>query len=108
MKKYTKVTDMQVLSAYYELQSSHNIIGLWLDYVPIDLMAKHLKTSKYQVSKAYKSLKEKGYMQMSEIPIYYEEYYNGLYDEAVPILYTKVYILTDKGKEKAKENTDVK
>lgn len=108
MKKYNKVTDIQVLKTYYDLQSSHNIVGLWLDYVPIALMAEHLKTSKYQVNKAYKKLKEQGYMEMSEVPTYYEEYYNGLYDVSVPILYTKVYILTDKGIEKAKENVDVK
>ena len=92
MKKYRKVTDMEVLKKYYE-------IVLEIDYVPIDLMAEELKTSKYQIRKIYRSLKEQGYMQLDKICTYADEYWNGLYDETVPILYSKVYVLTNKARE---------
>lgn len=108
MNKYNKVTDMQVLQKYYEVGSMYYNVGIWADYISVDCMANILNTSKYQVNKAYKKLKEQGYMEMQKVPSYCEEYDNGLYTQDIPILYTKVYILTDKGIEKAKENTDVK
>lgn len=103
MKKYTKVTDMQVLKKYYELQSKYDGIGLWLDYVPMNFIAKEMKTSKYQIRKAYKSLKEQGYIRIEPFPTLTEEYDNGLYTQTVVILHTKVYTLTDNGMKLAKE-----
>lgn len=103
MKKYTKVTDMQVLKKYYEMQSKYYGIGVWLDYVSMDFIAKEMKTSKYQIRKAYKSLKEQGYMRLEPFPTLTEEYDNGLYTQTVVILHTKVYTLTDDGIKKAKE-----
>lgn len=108
MKKYNKVTDMQVLQKYYETHSMYYSVGIWTDYIPVDYMANLLNTSKYQIQKAYKNLREQGYMEMQKVPSYCEEYDNGLYTQDIPILYSKVYILTEKGIEKAKENTDVK
>ena len=104
MNKYKKVTDIEVLKTYYNLQSNHNAAGIWLDYIPVDVMENYLKTSKYQIRKAYKNLKEIGFMKIDKVPCYCEEYYNGLYDEVIPVLFTKLYIITQKGIEKVKED----
>lgn len=104
MKKYNKVTDMQVLKKYYEMQSKYNSIGVWLDYVSMDFIAKEMGTSKYQIRKAYKSLKEQGYMRIEVYPTLTADYDNGLYCETIPILHTKVYTLTDDGMKIAKES----
>lgn len=104
MEKYNKVTDMQVLKKYYELYSTCYSAGIWTDYIPIDYMANLLNTSKYQIQKAYKNLREQGYMKIQKVPSYCEEYDNGLYTQDIPILYSKVYVLTEKGAEKAKES----
>lgn len=106
MNEYKKVNDMQVLKKYYDIQSEMNKIGCWCDYVSIDFLAKELRTSKYQIKKAYKSLKEKEYIELEKEPTYFEEYDNGLYCESVPILFTKVYVITQKGFEKVKELED--
>ena len=90
MKKYRKVTDFEVLKKYYEI-----VFGI--DYVPINLMAEALNTSKYQIRKIYKRLAEQGYMKIDKVCTYGEEYWNGLYDEFIPILYTKAYVLTNRG-----------
>lgn len=103
MKKYTKVTDMEVLKKYYEMQNKYYGIGVWLDYISMEFIAKEMKTSLYQIKKAYKTLKEKGYMKLEEFPTLTEEYDNGLYTQSVPILFTKVYVLTDEGEKIAKE-----
>lgn len=97
MKKYTKVSDDIVLKAYKNIQSKNNKIGNWVDYISINSMALNLKTSKYQVRKAYKSLKGKGLMKLEKIPTYCEDYDNGLSTVGVPILYAEVYVLTDEG-----------
>ena len=68
-------------------------------YISINFLAKELNTSEYQVRKVYKSLLEKGYMKLEKYPSYCEEYDNGLYTQDIPILYTKVYVLTDKARE---------
>lgn len=104
MEKYNKVTDMQVLKKYYELQEKHYERGIWLDYIPQYLLADVMKTSEYQIKKAYRSLKEQGYMELKKYPTSFAEYDNGLYTENIPILWTKVYMLTEKGVEKAKES----
>lgn len=103
MNKYEKVNDMQVLKKYYDIQAEMNKIGCWCDYVSIDFLAKELKTSKYQIKKAYKSLKEKDYIKLEKVPTDFEDYDNGLYCESVPVLFTKAYIITQKGIEKVKE-----
>jgi len=103
MKKYNKVNDIQVLKEYYNFQNNYNEVGLWVDYVPIELMAYILKTSKYQIRKIYKDLKEKGLMELKKVPTYCEEYDNGLYTVGVPILYSKVYVISKKGEEYLQE-----
>lgn len=103
MEKYNKVNENQVLKEYYNFQNGNNEVGLWVDYVSIDLMAYMLKTSKYQIRKIYKELKEKGLMEIKKIPTYCEEYDNGLYTVDIPILYSNVYILSKKGEEYIKE-----
>lgn len=57
--KYNRVNEMQVLKTYKKIINDCYSIGYWRDYVSIDLMAYVLKTSTYQIKKAYKSLKEK-------------------------------------------------
>lgn len=91
MKKYKKVTDIEVLYKYNEL-----VFGI--DSVPITIMAEVLNTSKYQIRKCYRSLAEQGYMELTKICTYGEEYWNGLYDEFIPILYAKAYTLTSKAR----------
>ena len=99
MKKYNKVTDIQVLKKMYEIQSRHYEKGIWLDYVPMILIAKELNTSMYQIKKAYMELKERKFISLENFCTYSEEYYNGLYSETIPILYTKVYMITREGQE---------
>lgn len=103
MKKYKKVTENQVFKKYYEIQCNFNKVGWWCDYLTVEFLAAELETSKYQVRKAYKSLLEKGYMKLEKYPSYCEEYDNGLYIEDIPVLYTKVYVLTDKAIELLKK-----
>lgn len=97
MSEYKKVTDMDVLKRYYEIQSEWHRNGYWQDFISIQEMARFLETSKYQIQKAYRSLKEKGYMKIDKTPIYFEEYDNGLYTEAIPVLFTKAYMITKEG-----------
>lgn len=99
MKQYKKVTEREVLKKYYEIQCNFNKIGWQCDYLSIKFLAAELDTSQYQVRKAYKSLSEKGYMKLEKMPTQYEEYDNGLYTENIPVLFTKVYVLTDKARE---------
>lgn len=103
MKKYNKVNENQVLKEYHNFLNGCNEVGLWVDYVSVELMAYRLKTSKYQIRKIYKELKEKELMEIEKFPTYCEEYDNGLYTVDVPILYSKVYTLSKKGEEYIKE-----
>ena len=103
MNKYKKITENEVLEKYYEIQGKLNRIGCWCDYVSINFLAEELKTSQYQIKKTYKDLLEKGYIKLEKVPTQYEEYDNGLYTENIPILYTKVYVLTDKAIELLKK-----
>ena len=91
MKKYRKVTEMDVLKKCCEIE-------LEIDYSPISFVAQELNTSKYRVQKAYKSLLQQGYMKLDKVCTYADEYWNGLYDETVPILFTKVYMTTYEGR----------
>ena len=99
MKKYQKVSELEVLESYYDFQNGHNQYGLWVDYMSISDLAYYLKTSRYQIQKAFKSLKEKGFLKIERIPSHWEEYDNGLYTTGIPILYTKAYVITPEGKE---------
>ena len=99
MKKYNKVTDIQVLKKMYEIQGRHYEKGIWLDYIPMQLIAKELNTSMYQIKKAYQELKERGFISLEKFCTYAEEYDNGLYSETLPVLYTKVYMITREGQE---------
>lgn len=103
MNRYKKVTENEVLKKYHEIQGKFNKIGCWCDYISISFLAKELDTSEYQVRKAYKGLLEKGYIALEKMPTQYEEYDNGLYTENIPILFTKVYVLTDKARELLKK-----
>ena len=103
MNRYKKVTENEVLKKYNEIQGKLNKIGCWCDYISINFLAKELDTSKYQVRKAYKSLLEKRYIKLEKMPTQYEEYDNGLYTENIPVLFTKVYVLTNKAKELLKK-----
>lgn len=99
MKKYKKITEEQVLQAYFDLTyDNNNALGVEFDYVNINLIAFYLKTSKYQVRKIVKQLKDKGFLELTKVCTYAEEYDNGLYVQDFPILYTKVYELTSNGK----------
>lgn len=98
MNQYKKVTENEVLRKYHEIQGKLNKIG-WCYYISINFLAKELNTSEYQVRKVYKSLLEKGYIKLEKMPTQYEEYDNGLYTENIPVLFTKVYVLTDKARE---------
>lgn len=97
MKKYKKVTDMQVLKKYYDIQSFYDSKGIWIDYLSANDLARELKTSKYQIQKSFKNLKEKGYLQIESYPTLTAECDNGLYSYNVPVLCTRVYMITSKG-----------
>ena len=102
-KKYNKVTDIQVLKGYYERFHELNKAGFWCDYLPCYEVARVLQTSKYQVRRAFRNLRDEGYMKLIKYPTYCEDYDNGLYTVANAILTTNVYEITEKGIEKARE-----
>lgn len=95
--KYKKVTDLEVLERYYRIQSLFYSRGIWMDYLSVKDLADELETSKYQIRKALKKLKEQEYVKIEKYPTYTEEYDNGLYTENIPILFTRVYRITQKG-----------
>lgn len=99
MNRYNKVTDIEVLKKYSDIRDDFFSKGIWADYLPIEYIAKELNTSKYQIQKAYKSLKNKGYIEKENFCTYAEEYDNGLYVQDIPILYTKAYVPSNKGLE---------
>lgn len=103
MSTYEKVKDMEVLEKYHEILSEWRRNGYWQDFISIEEMARFLNTSKYQIQKAYRNLKEKGYMKIDKAPIYWEEYDNGLYTQTIPILFTKVYVITKEGEKMLQE-----
>ena len=106
MKKYKKVTDIEVLKKYCEIQNDMNRVGCWCDYLSIKFLAEQLKTSEYKIQKAYKSLKERGFIELKKYPTYSEEYDNGLYTEASNILFTKVYVPTNKGRKEVENGSN--
>lgn len=101
--KYCKVTDIDVLKKYCEIQREMNSIGCWCDAVSMDFLAKQLSTSKYQIQKAYESLKERGFIKLEKIPTMVEDYDNGLYTESVTVLFTKAYVPTAEGYEEVEK-----
>lgn len=103
MKKYRKVTDLEVLEKYYKEQGFCYSRGIWQDYFSAEFMAIMLDTSKYQVQKAYKRLTEQGYMKLDKVCTHYEDYDDGMYLREVPILYAKAYVLTDKARDMLRE-----
>lgn len=103
MKKYKKVTDIEVLKKYNEILSDFYEHGCWIGCIPIEILANKLNTSKYQINKAYKSLKEKKFIKLEKIGTYFADYDNGLYCEEVPVLYTKAYVMTTQGRDFLKE-----
>jgi hypothetical protein len=92
MKKYRKVTDMEVLEKYFTAQGFCYSRGIWQDYFSAEFMANILDTSKYQIQKAYKRLTEQGYMKLDKVCTH-----------EVPVLYAKAYVLTDKARDMLRE-----
>ena len=105
--KYKKVIDTEVLKKYCEIQNEMNGMGCWCDYLSIDYLARVLESSKYQIQKAYKSLKEKGFIQLEQVPTDFEEYNNGLYTQSIPVLFTKVYVPTKEGEKIFRTNSSL-
>ena len=103
MKKYKKVTDMEVLKKYCEIQNKMNRAGCWCDYISISFLAEQLGTSKYQILEIYKSLKQKGFIKLEKFPTYSEEYDNGLYTVDSCILFTKAYVPTMEGRKEVEK-----
>lgn len=100
MKKYKKVSKEEVLKKFYDLQAKFWKTGCWTDGFSVQFLAHRMETSTYQIRKAYKQLAEEGYLKLEKVPIAFEEYDNGLYCEAIPYLFCKVYTLTNKAKDK--------
>ena len=100
MKKYKKVSKEEVLKMFYDLQNKFWEAGCWVDGLSVEFLANRMKTSTYQIRKAYKQLAEEGYLKLEKTPTAFEEYDNGLYCEAIPYLFCNVYILTNKAKDK--------
>lgn len=100
MKKYKKVSKEEVLKMFYDLQTKFWKAGCWVDGISAKFLAHRMKTSTYQIRKAYKQLAEEGYLKLKKVPTAFEEYYNGLYCDAIPYLFCNVYTLTNKAKEK--------
>lgn len=99
MKQYNKVTDIDVLKKYSDIRDEFYSRGIWADFLSIEYLAKKLNTSRYQIQKAYKNLKDKGYMEIRRFGTYFAEYDNGLYVEDIPVLYTNAYVPSNKGLE---------
>lgn len=97
MNKYNKVTDIEVLKKYRDIRDLFYSVGIWVDYLSIEYLAEKLNTSNYQIQKAYKNLKDKGYMEIKKFGTYFAEYDNGLYVQDIPVLYTNAYVPSSKG-----------
>lgn len=72
MKKYRKTNKTEVLKAYYEVENM-DVFGKACP-VPRELIAYHLKTSKYQVNKYVKELISDGLLMVQEFHIIGEDY----------------------------------
>ena len=102
MKEYKKVSKDEVLEMFYDLQTKFWEAGCWAEGISADFLAHEMRTSIYQIRKAYKQLAEEGYLKLEKVPTAFEEYDNGLYCEAIPYLFCNVYTLTNKAKDKFK------
>lgn len=100
MNKYKKVSKEEVLKNFYDEQGKFYEAGCWVDGIPVEFLAKKMKTSQYQIRKAYKQLAKEGYLKINKVPTAFEEYDNGLYCESIPYLFCKVYVLTPKALDK--------
>lgn len=105
MSKYKKVSKEEVLEMFYDLQTKFWEQG-WVDGISVNFLADRMKTSTYQIRKAYKQLAEEGYLKLEKVPTAFDEYDNGLYTESIPYLFCKVYVLTQKAKDKFEKNGD--
>ena len=103
MKEYKKVSKEEVLEIFYDLQTKFWKVGCWAEGISADFLAHEMRTSIYQIRKAYKQLAEEGYLKLEKVPTAFEEYDNGLYTESNPYLFCKVYTLTPKALEKFKK-----
>lgn len=101
-----KVSKEEVLRMFYDLQTKFWESGCWVDGISAEFLADKMGTSTYQIRKAYKQLAEEGYLKLEKVPTAFEEYDNGLYIESNPYLFCKVYVLTQKAKDKFKKNGD--
>lgn len=106
MNKYKKVSKEEVLKMFYDLQIKFWESGCWVDGISAKFLAHEMRTSEYQIRKAYKQLAEEGYLKLEKVPTAFEEYDNGLYTESYPYLFCNVYTLTQKAKDKFKKNGD--
>lgn len=104
MNKYKKVSKEEVLKKFYDTQTRLWKAGYWADGISIQFLAHRMKTSTYQIRKAYKQLVEEGYLKLEKVPTAFEEYDNGLYCEAIPYLFCNVYTLTNKAKDKFEDS----
>ena len=100
MNKYKKVSKEEVLEMFYDLQTKFWKAGCGVDGISADFLAHEMRTSTYQIRKAYKQLAEEGYLKLEKVPTAFEEYDNGLYTESTPYLFCKVYTLTNKTMDK--------
>ncbi len=100
MNKYKKVSKEEVLEMFYDLQTKFWKAGCWRDGISAQFLAHRMKTSTYQIKKAYRQLAEEGYLKLEKVPTAFDEYDNGLYTESTPYLFCKVYIFTNKAKDK--------
>lgn len=106
MDKYKKVSKEEVFEMFYDLQTKFWKAGCWVDGISVQFLANRMKTSTYQIRKAYKQLAEEGYLKLEKVPTAFEDYDNGLYTESIPYLFCNVYTLTQKAKDKFKKNGD--
>ena len=106
MDKYKKVSKEEVFEMVYDLQTKFWKAGCWVDGISVQFLANRMKTSTYQIRKAYKQLAEEGYLKLEKVPTAFEDYDNGLYTESIPYLFCNVYTLTQKAKDKFKKNGD--
>lgn len=79
-------------------------VGCWAEGISVDFLAHEMRTSEYQIRKAYKQLAEEGYLKLEKVPSALEEYDNGLYTESTPYLFCKAYTLTQKAIDKFEKN----
>lgn len=58
MGKYKKVSKEEVLEVFYDLQTKFWKVGCWAEGISVEFLAHEMRTSEYQIRKAYKQLAE--------------------------------------------------